>query len=268
MKQSEIKNQIRASSTLNFYNEIGIDIYIDECKKNYNLKKSNEISKEENLDIKLLPDQVKLNDVLTKVQNVFDLENIFKNYDGCNLKKTATNFIGFQGDVNSKILVIDGPPDAEEDKEGKSFILEKGELFDRILCSIELKKEDVFIVNGIPWRPPGNRYPTEKEIELCKPFIFKLINILKPKIILCLGEIAAKQILDFSDSIVSVRGKWYSLKNKFDPISNNITDNINILPTFSISYLIKRPDMKRKFWEDMKMLRSKIKEIKNSENVF
>ena len=105
-----------------------------------------------------------------------ELEGLFQKFEGCSLKKTAKNFIEFQGYKNSDILVIDGAPNLEEDKAGKSFVSEKGNLFDKILKAIELKREDIFIVNGVPWRPPGNRYPTEQEINICRPFIFNLIK--------------------------------------------------------------------------------------------
>ena len=123
-----------------------------------------------------------------------------------------------------------------------------------------LKKDDIFIVNAIPWRPPGNRYPTVEEIKICRPFIFNLINLIRPKIIVCLGEVPTNQILDLNQSIIKIRGKWQSLKsnptNEFDPEYNPY-----ILPTLNISYLLKRPDMKREAWNDMKLLRDKISEI-------
>ena len=129
-----------------------------------------------------------------------------------------------------------------------------------MLNAINLKRKDIFIVNAIPWRPPGNRYPTEEEIKICRPFIFNLIMILRPIIIVCLGEVPTNQILDSTQSIIKTRGKWYSLRsdliNQFD-----LKYNPYILPTLNISYLLNRPDMKRKAWEDMKLLRDKISEI-------
>ena len=129
-----------------------------------------------------------------------------------------------------------------------------------MLNAINLKKDDIFIVNAIPWRPPGNRYPTEEEIKICRPFIFNLIKLLKPKLIVCLGKISTYQILDLNQSFVKTRGKWYSLKS--NPI-NDFDEEYNpyVLPTLNISYLLTRPDMKRQAWEDMKLLRDKIREM-------
>ena len=262
MKQLQAKDKRNFLNVLSFYESIGVSLQINlhqiDSKKNlleltkYNIKKNLEISnvKEENKSDTL-------GDSADKIDR---LENSFKNFNGCNLKKTATNFIKFQGNKNADILFIDGTPNTEEDKAGKSFISTKGDLFEKMLNAINLKKEDILIVNAIPWRPPGNRYPTEEEIKICRPFIFNLITLLKPKIIVCLGEVPTNQILDLNQSIIKTRGKWHSLSS--DPINKFDSEyKPYILPTLNISYLLLRPDMKRKAWEDMKLLRDKIKEI-------
>ena len=157
--------------------------------------------------------------------------------------------------MNSKILIIDGPPDVEEDKKGVSFVSSKGLLFEKMLNAIELKMDETFIVKGIPWRPPGNRYLSNEEINICRPFILNLIDIFKPKIILCLGEVPSYQILELKESIIKIRGKWRTFK------SNKSNCKFSVLSTFSISHLLNRPDLKKYAWEDMKLLRNKIKEI-------
>jgi len=128
-----------------------------------------------------LNEEQKAYDIAITAQNLKELEDLFQKFEGCSLKKTAKNFIEFQGYKNSDILVIDGAPNSEEDMAGKSFVSEKGNLFDKILKAIDLKRENIFIVNGVPWRPPGNRYPTEQEINICRPFIFNLIKLMKTK---------------------------------------------------------------------------------------
>ena len=236
---------------LKFYKDIGIDFQINQFK---NETKKNLFKLNENNTIK------ETHNTFIKANNVNELENLFENFNGCNLKKTATNFVRFRRSESADLLFIDGTPDTEEDKFGKSFISSKGDLFEKMLNAIHLKYNDIFIVNAIPWRPPGNRYPTEQEIKICRPFIFSLIILLKPKIIVCMGEVPTNQILDLNQSIIKTRGKWHSLKSDtikhFDTVYNPY-----ILPTFSISYLLNRPDMKRKAWEDMKLLRDKIREI-------
>ena len=239
MIELETKNKELIINFLNFCKEIGIDFTIYKTP----FSKHNGKSKE----------NVCLGK--SKEKAIRELENTFKNFDGCNLKKTSANFVSFFGMTNSKILVLDGPPDEKEDKSGASFVSEKGELFEKMLNAIKLKKNDIFFVKGIPWRPPGNRYPSIEEIKICRPFIFNLIELLKPKILVCLGEVPTNQILESNESIIKIRGNWYNFK------PNKLNYEICVLPTFNVSHLLSRPDLKRYAWEDMKLLRNKIDEI-------
>ena len=248
MKQLENKNQNYITNILSFYKEIGIDIIVSnkflntvsylskDNKKNINSNKNRDTQINKELKIK-------------------QLEKSFKNFEGCKLKKTSTNFVRFFGNMNSKILIVDEPPDVEEDRKGDSFVSSKGLLFEKMLNAIELKMDEIFIVKAIPWRPPGNRYPSNEEIKICRPFILNLINILNPRIIVCLGEVPSYQILELKESIIKIRGKWRTLK------SNEHNCESYVLSTFSISHLLNRPDLKKYAWEDMKLLRDKIKEI-------
>ena len=248
MKKLENKNQKLITNVLNFYKEIGVDILISnqfsytdsflfkDNKKDINPNKNCDTPKNREVKIK-------------------ELEKLFENFNGCKLKKTSTNFVRFFGNMNSKLLIIDGPPDVEEDKKGVSFVSSKGLLFEKMLNAIELKMDETFIVKGIPWRPPGNRYLSNEEINICRPFILNLIDIFKPKIILCLGEVPSYQILELKESIIKIRGKWRTFK------SNESNCEFSVLSTFSISHLLNRPDLKKYAWEDMKLLRKKIKEI-------
>ena len=231
MKQLEIKNQKLITSVLDFYREIGIDTTI--------------------YDKHLFKDKEQKN----KHLKISQLEDSFRNFEGCKLKKTSTNFVSFYGNINSKLLIIDGPPDDDEDKKGVSFVSSKGLLFEKMLHAIDLKIEETFIVKGIPWRPPGNRYPSNDEIKICRPFILNLIDLLMPRIIVCLGEIPTYQILESEESINKLRGKWQILK------SSVFNSEYFVLPTFNVSHLLNRPDLKKYAWEDMKLLRDRIKEI-------
>ena len=262
MKQLETIYNKNVLNVLKFYESIGINFQINlrqnEIKKD--LLKLTKHNNKKTLENFIVNEEKNLSSFVDSADKIDKLENSFKNFNGCNLKKTATNFINFQGSKNANILFIDGTPDTEEDKVGKSFVSQKGDLFDKMLNAINLKKDYIFIVNAIPWRPPGNRYPTAEEIKICRPFIFNLIKLLKPKLIVCLGEISTYQILDFNQSFIKTRGKWYSLKS--NPINDFDKDyNPYVLPTLNISYLLTRPDMKRQAWEDMKLLRDKIREI-------
>ena len=248
MKQLETKNQKLITNVLDFYREIGIDITVYDkffCKEPF-LFKDNK---------KNIRPEINLHSKKNKELQIKELEHSFKIFEGCKLKKTSTNFVSFYGNTNSKLLIIDGPPDVEEDKKGVPFVSSKGLLFEKMLNAIELNMDETFIIKSIPWRPPGNRYPSKEEIKICRPFIINLINLLRPKIIVCLGEVPTFQILELNESIIKLRGKWQTLK------SNEINCEFSILPTFSVSHLLNRPDLKKYAWEDMKLLRDKIKEI-------
>ncbi|MDC3172664.1 uracil-DNA glycosylase [Alphaproteobacteria bacterium] len=254
MKQLKIMDQKTILNIFNFYRDIGIDIIINQFQNGDKTKLINQIKSatEKKIDNIFIKEK--------KINSINELEKLFKNFEGCKLKKTATNFVKFQGNENANLLFIDGTPNTEEDQIGKSFVSAKGDLFEKMINAIDIKLDDIFIINAIPWRPPGNRYPTEEEIKICRPFIFNLINILRPKVIVCLGEVPTNQILELNQSIIKTRGKWHYFKsdliNQFDSEYKP-----HILPTLSISYLLNRPDMKRKAWEDMKMLRDKIREM-------
>ena len=254
MKQLETRNSELITSLLWFYKEIGIEMFIPDSKFNKNLglfinnKKIN-VTKNDSYDIKNIE----------KLVN--ELEYSFKNIDDFNLKKTSSNFVKFSGNINSKLLIIDGTPDIEEDKTGFPFVSQKGLLFENMLNAIKIKRDDIFLVKSIPWRPPGNRQPTEEELKICRPFIFNLIKLLKTKIILCLGEVATNQILGLDESILKVRGKWRLLKSERIFKDDMLKREIFVLPTLNISHLLLRPDLKKYAWEDMKLLRDKIKEI-------
>jgi len=248
LKQLETKNQKLITNVLNFYREIGINISVYDkffCKESF-LFEDNK---------KNIRPEINLYSKKNKELQIKELEHSFKIFEGCKLKKTSTNFVSFYGNTNSKLLIIDGPPDVDEDKKGVPFVSSKGLLFKKMLNAIELNMDETFIIKSIPWRPPGNRYPSKEEIKICRPFIINLINLLKPKIIVCLGEVPTYQILELNESIIKLRGKWQTLK------SNEINCEFSILPTFSVSHLLNRPDLKKYAWEDMKLLRDKIKEI-------
>src|SRR6056300_244097 len=246
---SEVIKRKDVLNFINFYREIGVSTIAVPQEKFFDEKF---IKKPQTSTIKI--DKISSVDIQIK-----NLEESFNRLEGFNLKKTAINFIPFQGNFNSNILVVDGIPNADEDKVGQSFVGEKGILFNKMLNAIGLNIENIFIATGIPWRPPGNRYPTSTEIEICRPYIYSLIKILKPTIILCIGEIATSLILKTNQPIIKSRGQWDELcltTNK------NKTIISKVLPTLSISYLLTRTDMKRHAWEDMKLLRDQIKEIR------
>ncbi|MDR0678218.1 MAG: uracil-DNA glycosylase [Holosporaceae bacterium] len=156
------------------------------------------------------------------------------------LKNCAMNMVFGVGNEKADILLLGEAPGAEEDKQGIPFVGQSGKLLDKILASLELDRTKVYITNILPWRPPGNRTPTNQEIELFRPYVLKHIALVNPKVIICLGGTATKALLQTSLGIVQLRGKW----TKIDAIT------ARIIPTFHPAYLLRSPSQKREVWQD------------------
>ena len=187
-----------------------------------------------------------------------DLESLRKELDafeGCSLKKTATNLVFSDGDPNASLMVIGEAPGAEEDRAGKPFVGPAGQLLDKMLKSIGLNRADVYITNIVPWRPPGNRPPSQNEIEVCLPFILKQIELVAPNFLLLLGGVSSKSILNSPEGITKIRGKWFNYVYKNN---ENVTKEILTMPTFHPSYLLRSPIKKRESWEDLLSLKDKL----------
>jgi len=257
LKQLETSDQKFIMNLISLYKEIGIDMLIN----NEKLDRRTYFDESKYNKYEIINNEGDIYKIQNKDEKIKKLESTLKNFDGCSLKKTAKNFVKFTGNFNSKFLIIDGPPDIEEDRTGIPLLSAKGKLFEKMLNAINLSKNDVFIIKSIPWRPPGNRYPTIEELKICRPFILNLINLIKPKIIVCLGEVPCRQILELDQSITKLRGKWRLLKSKNIFGSDHLNYDMSVLPTLSITHLIERPDLKKYAWEDMKLFRDKIKEI-------
>ncbi|MDR1551507.1 MAG: uracil-DNA glycosylase [Holosporaceae bacterium] len=156
------------------------------------------------------------------------------------LKTCALNMVFGVGNENADILLLGEAPGAEEDRLGIPFVGQSGQLLDKILASVGLDRTKVYITNILPWRPPGNRTPTNQEIELFRPYVLRHISLLNPKVVVCLGGTAAKALLQTSQGIMQLRGKWTTA----DGVS------AKILPTFHPAYLLRSPSQKREVWLD------------------
>ena len=180
-----------------------------------------------------------------------DLENKLKNFEGCALKKTASNLVFSDGNNKSKVMLLGEAPGEEEDKTGKPFKGKAGMLLDKMLNAIGQNRNNTYISNIIFWRPPGNRNPTEEEIEICLPFVLRHIELVNPKILILAGAIAAKTILKQNKGIIQLRGNWFDLK-----ISETV--NIKTMPIFHPAFLLRQPIRKREAWEDLKKIKTEI----------
>ena len=190
--------------------------------------------------------------LVIQANSLESLKNQLENFDGCALKKTSTNLVFSDGNKKAKVMVIGEAPGEEEDKTGKPFKGQAGKLLDKMLDAIGQNRKNTYITNLIFWRPPGNRNPTIEEINVCLPFVLKHIELIKPKILILAGAIAAKAILkENNKGIIQLRGKWQNFN------LNNST-NIKTMPIFHPAFLLRQPSRKRDAWEDLKKVKKEI----------
>jgi DNA polymerase len=175
----------------------------------------------------------------------------------CELKLKAKNFVFYDGVLTSDIMIIGEAPGYEEDKIGKPFVGTAGKKLDEMINAIGLdRKNNVYITNIIPWRPPDNRTPTDNEINFFLPYVEEHISIIKPKILLLFGNVASKSILNLNEGITKNHGKWFNYKNPF------LKKKIFTTCIFHPSYLLRSPDKKKIAWEDLKKVKEKIINLK------
>ena len=189
----------------------------------------------------------------TKKQKLEKLRQAIINIKNCDLKKSATNIVFSDGNINSKVMIIGEGPGAQEDLKGKPFVGRAGQLLDKMLSAINLDRNKVYISNVVNYRPPANRKPTDEEIERYFPFLKDHIEIINPKILLLLGSTALKAIIGDRETISNARGKW---SNK------SIGDSQPwIIASFHPAFLMRQPEQKKLSWVDLKMIRDKLKNL-------
>ncbi len=185
------------------------------------------------------------------------LENLKKqlnSIDNCKLKSNSKNIVLGEGNIDSPIMLIGEAPGEIEDKVGNPFKGESGELLDKMLVAINIKRQNIYTSYAINFRPPEDRKPTSPEIKRYSNFLKEHISIIDPKIIILMGSTAMEAVTGINEKISSERGKWKEI------ILNNNTYPLMI--TFNPSYLIRYPDNKKYSWEDLKKIREKVKELK------
>ena len=169
------------------------------------------------------------------------------------LQKTATKLVVYDGNLNAKVMLIGEAPGRDEDQQGIPFVGKAGQLLNKMLLAINLKREDVYITNVVNWRPPDNRTPNDNEILEFLPFLQRQIDIIKPKFIFLLGGVAAKAILSTPLALGKLRGKWHEYK------SLNLEQGIPTLASYHPAFLLRSPQYKKNSWEDLQMLQEKLK---------
>ena len=183
------------------------------------------------------------------IEALIKLKNEIKKIKNCNLKKNASNIVFSDGNPKSKIMLVGEAPGANEDKEGLPFVGRAGILLNKMLASIDLDRDKVYISNIVNYRPPENRKPNDEEIERYLPFITKHIEIINPKILVLLGSTAMSALIGNNEVISKARGKW--IEKKFGSCKTSI------IITFHPAFLMRQPAQKKMAWIDLKMIREK-----------
>ncbi len=178
-------------------------------------------------------------------------------FEGCALRDTATHLVFADGNPAARIMLVGEAPGAEEDRAGLPFVGASGQLLDRMLASIGLDRTKVLITNILPWRPPGNRTPSETEIAVCLPFVLRHIALVAPEVLLLLGATTVRAITGNTQGIRRLRGQWQSLALP------DLDRPIACLPTYHPAYLLRTPLAKREAWADLLELQTRI-DLKNS----
>ena len=164
----------------------------------------------------------------------------------CPLAHTRTNVVFGEGDPRADLMFIGEAPGGDEDKQGRPFVGRAGQLLTKIIESIGLKREDVYIANILKCRPPGNRNPMPSEIASCLPYLEKQIDLIKPKVICALGKFAAQTLLNSETPISKLRGTFYDYHGT------------KLMPTYHPAYLLRNPGGKKEVWEDMKKVAAEL----------
>jgi len=183
-----------------------------------------------------------------------ELKHTITNIKNCELKKNSTNIVFSDGNPDAKIMIIGEGPGANEDLEGVPFIGKTGELLDKMLLSINLDRDNIYITNVINYRTPENRRPTEEEIVRYLPYLIRHIEIINPKILILLGSTALNAIIGDNQVISEARGKW--IEKKIGKC------NTSVIASFHPAFLMRQPDQKAMSWIDLKMIKKKISYLK------
>ncbi len=164
----------------------------------------------------------------------------------CKLAPTRTNIVFGSGNPNAGLVFVGEAPGSDEDQQGLPFVGRAGQLLTKIIESIGIKREDVYICNVLKCRPPDNRNPESDEVASCNPFLKRQLAAIRPKVVCCLGTFAAQTVLQTTSPISKLRGKFFDM------------DGIRVIATFHPAYLLRSPDKKREVWEDMKQIRAEL----------
>ncbi|WP_075995872.1 uracil-DNA glycosylase [Salaquimonas pukyongi] len=189
-------------------------------------------------------------ELAAKADTLETLREALAAFNGCNLKLTAKNLVFADGNPEARIMLVGEAPGRDEDAQGLPFVGRSGQLLDRMLAAIGLDRTSVYITNVLPWRPPGNRTPTPAEVEICRPFIERHIELAAPDLLVAVGGSSAKMLFQTTTGILSLRGKWQKYR-----VGGR---EVDALATLHPAYLLRQPAQKRLAWHDLLQIRAKL----------
>ncbi|PKQ05467.1 MAG: uracil-DNA glycosylase, partial [Alphaproteobacteria bacterium HGW-Alphaproteobacteria-12] len=190
-----------------------------------------------------------------RCQTLEELREALTHFEGCPLRYTAKNLVFADGNPAARLMLVGEAPGRDEDLQGLPFVGRAGQLLDKMLAAIGLDRTSAYIVNTLPWRPPGNRTPTPAEHAVCMPFVERHIELVAPEVLVLVGGVSAKQLLRTDTGIMRLRGKWSTVR---------IADrDVPALPTLHPAYLLRQPAQKRLVWRDLMSLRARLGEARH-----
>ena len=198
-------------------------------------------------------------DVCENVSTLEELKAVVEQFEGCALKHTASKTVFGDGNPQAKLLLIGEAPGADEDREGVPFVGRSGQLLDKMMAAIGYSRQQYYICNVLPWRPPGNRTPLDSEVAVCLPFLKKQIDLVDPDFIFILGGSAANSLLDMAETISKMRGHWFEYQK-----TNG--KKAKVLASFHPAYLLRSAGQKAKAWNDILRLKKAINDENSAEH--
>jgi DNA polymerase len=188
-------------------------------------------------------------------RSVGELAEALAAFDGCPLKRTATNLVFADGNPKARIMLVGEAPGADEDRIGRPFVGLSGQLLDRMLACIGQDRRSVYITNIIFWRPPGNRDPTAAEIAACLPFVERHIELVSPEVLVLLGRFSANVLLARNEAIGRLRGRWFQYE------SAGMSRPVPAMATYHPAFLLRQPAQKREAWRDLLAIHERLGKI-------
>jgi len=199
----------------------------------------------------------KAREIADNSNTIDELRDAVEGFDGhLDIKKLATHTVFGEGNQKADIMVIGEAPGNNEDLEGRPFCGQSGQLLDAMFRAIDIERKDIYITNTLFWRPPGNRTPTEDEINICRPFVEKHIFLINPKIIVFMGATALKDLIETNLTITKARRQLFDYTNQY--LNGKV---IKTTPLFHPSYLLRQSNKKKDAWGDLLFVKKVLKDI-------